>query len=73
MKANGRKPKSCLGRVFNYKLGCFDNVHVFIYVDARPHLYLKTQSTFRPVILKFIHDHIYEYAAENNYRNILEH
>ncbi len=22
-KANGRKPKSCLGRVFNFKLGCF--------------------------------------------------
>ncbi len=22
-KANGRKPRSCLGRVFNFKLGCF--------------------------------------------------
>jgi hypothetical protein len=22
-KANGREPKSCLGRVFNFKLGCF--------------------------------------------------
>ncbi len=21
--ANGREPKSCLGRVFNFKLGCF--------------------------------------------------
>ncbi len=37
-KANGREPETCLGRVFNYKLGCFNDVHVFIYVDARPHL-----------------------------------
>jgi hypothetical protein len=22
-KANGREPKSCLGRVFNFKSGCF--------------------------------------------------
>jgi hypothetical protein len=26
-KANGREPKTCLGRVFNYKLGCFEDVH----------------------------------------------
>jgi len=38
VKANGREPKICLGWVFNYKLGCFDDVHVLIYVDARPHL-----------------------------------
>ncbi len=25
-KANGREPKTCLGRVFNYKLGCFGDV-----------------------------------------------
>jgi hypothetical protein len=37
-KANGRVPKTCLGQVFNYKLGCFDDMHVLIYVDARPHL-----------------------------------
>jgi hypothetical protein len=37
-KANGREPKTCLGRVFNYKLGCFDDMHVLIYVDAHPHL-----------------------------------
>jgi ACS family sodium-dependent inorganic phosphate cotransporter-like MFS transporter 9 len=37
-KANGREPKTCLSRVFNYKLGCFDDVFVFIFVDARPHL-----------------------------------
>jgi len=35
-KANGREPKTCLGRVFNYKLGCYDDVHLLIYVDARP-------------------------------------
>jgi len=37
-KANGREPKTCQGRVFNYKLGCFPDVHVFIYVDAQPRL-----------------------------------
>ncbi len=29
-KAHGREPKTCLSRVFNYKLGCFDDVYVFI-------------------------------------------
>jgi hypothetical protein len=38
-KANERVPKTCLGRVFNYKLGCFDGVHVFIYVDACTHIF----------------------------------
>jgi hypothetical protein len=48
-KANGREPKTCLGRVFNNKLGCFDDAHVPVYVDARPHLYLKTRPMFSPV------------------------
>jgi hypothetical protein len=26
-KANGREPKTCLGRVLNYKLGCYEDVH----------------------------------------------
>jgi hypothetical protein len=26
-KANGREPKNCFGRVFNYKLGCFEDVY----------------------------------------------
>jgi hypothetical protein len=38
LKATGREPKTCLGRPFNNKLGCFDDVHEFIYVDERPHL-----------------------------------
>jgi hypothetical protein len=37
-KANGTEPKTCLGRVFKYKLSCFDDVHVLIYADAHPHL-----------------------------------
>ncbi len=48
VKANGREPKTCLGRVFNYKLGCFDDVYLFNYVDIRPHLSLKTQPRFSP-------------------------
>jgi hypothetical protein len=35
-KASGREPKTGLGRVFNYKLGCFDDVHV--YTDVHPYL-----------------------------------
>jgi hypothetical protein len=37
-KVNGREPKTGLGRVFNFKLGCLDDVHVLIYADARSHL-----------------------------------
>jgi len=37
-KANGIEPNTGLGRVFNFKLGCFDDVHVLIYADACPHL-----------------------------------
>ncbi len=33
-KANGREPKTGLGRVFNYMLGCYDDVHVLMYADA---------------------------------------
>ncbi len=50
-KANGRAPKTGLGRVFNLKLGCFDDAHILIYVDACPHLYLKTRPRFSPVSL----------------------
>ncbi len=35
-----REPKTCLGRVFNYKVGSYDDVHILIYVDACPHLYM---------------------------------
>jgi hypothetical protein len=37
-KANGREPKTGLGRVFNFKSGCFDDVHILIYADTLPHL-----------------------------------
>jgi hypothetical protein len=37
-KASRREPKTTLGQVFNYKLGCFDDVPVIIYMDACPHL-----------------------------------
>ncbi len=48
-KANGREPETCLGRVFNYKLGCFNDVHVLIYVYACPYLQLKTRPRLSPV------------------------
>ncbi len=34
-KTNGRETKTYLGRFFHNKLGCFDDVHVFVYVDTR--------------------------------------
>jgi len=37
-KANGREPKTGLGRVFNFKSGCFDDVHVLIYADTLPNI-----------------------------------
>ncbi len=37
-KANGRVPKTCLGLIFNYNLGCFDDMQVLIYVDMHPYL-----------------------------------
>ncbi len=37
-KANGIEPKTSLGRVFNFKIDCFDDERVLIYTDTRPHL-----------------------------------
>ncbi len=37
-KANGREPKTGLGRVFNFKSGCFDDRYLLIYMNARPQL-----------------------------------
>ncbi len=34
----GKNLKLVLGRVFNNKLGCFNDVHVLVYVEARPQL-----------------------------------
>jgi hypothetical protein len=48
-KANGREPKSCLRQVFNYKLGCFGDMHILNCVGTCPHLELKTWPRFRPV------------------------
>ncbi len=48
-KANGREPKTGLGRVFNYKLGCYDDVRVLMYAYAHPYLKLKTRPRFCPL------------------------
>jgi hypothetical protein len=59
-KANGREPKTSLGRVFNFKLGCFDDVWVLIYADACPHLWLKTRPRFSPVSFSLsMHSHLH--------------
>ncbi len=43
--------RGCLGRVFNFKLGCFVWCTIAWPVQARPSLELKTRPRFRPVIL----------------------
>ncbi len=50
-KANGRKPKTGLGQVFNFTLGCFCYEATAWHEQARPHLELKTQPCFCPVSL----------------------
>ncbi len=50
-KSNRREPKSCLGRVFNFKIGCFGDVNVLSCVEACRHLELKTWPRFCPVDL----------------------
>jgi hypothetical protein len=50
-KANGREPKSCLGRVFNFKLDCFVVYNCMAYIQVLPSLQWKTRPRFRPVSL----------------------
>jgi hypothetical protein len=47
-EAYWKEPKSCLGRVFNYKLVCFVDKHVLKCVSASPYLELKTRLRFCP-------------------------
>ncbi len=58
-KANGKKLKTCFGRVFNYKLGCFDYVHELFYMDVCPHLQLKTRPSglYYKYFTMVIYDH----------------
>jgi hypothetical protein len=50
-KANRKEPKSSLGVVFNFKLGCFVNIEIPWLTQVHPHLELKTQPRLRPVSL----------------------
>ncbi len=46
---NGREPRSCLGRVFNFKLGCSVSEKCNCTACTRPLLELKIQPRFCPV------------------------
>jgi hypothetical protein len=46
---SGREPRSCLGRVFNLKLGCFVSEKCNCRACTRPLLELKTRPRFHPV------------------------
>ncbi len=50
-KADGREPKSCLSRVFNFKLGCFVMCTIPWPIQAWPSLEWKTRPKFSPVSL----------------------
>jgi hypothetical protein len=50
-KANGREPKSCSGRIFNFKLGCFVMCTIARPIQVQLSLEWKTQSSFCPVSL----------------------
>jgi hypothetical protein len=47
-KANWREPKSCLGQVFNCKLGYFVMYAIAQHIQACPSRELKTQLRFHP-------------------------
>ncbi len=46
---NGREARSCLGRVFNFKLGSFVSKKYNSMACTQPLLKLKTRPRFRPV------------------------
>jgi hypothetical protein len=48
-KASRREPKTCLARVFNFKLDSFGDVKYVPGTHACTHLKLKTRPRFRPV------------------------
>jgi hypothetical protein len=50
-KANRTEPKSCLGQVFKFKLGCFVMCTIACHIQAWPSLELKTRPTYHPVSL----------------------
>ena len=47
-KASGREPKSCLGKVFNFKLGYFASQQNKGFAHMQPLLELKTRPKFYP-------------------------
>ncbi len=47
--SNGREPRSCLGQVFNIKLGSFASKQLNCMAHTKPLLELKTRPRFRPV------------------------
>jgi hypothetical protein len=50
-KANGREPKSCMGGVFHFKLGCLDMCTIAWPVQVQTSLEWKTRPKFCPVSL----------------------
>jgi len=50
--ANGREPKSCLGHVFNFKIGHFPVMKEVHGANARPYLKLKIWPGFCPASLR---------------------
>jgi len=54
-RKHGREPKTCLGRVFNYKLGCFEDVHETRGCGCTPMSMVENSSQVSSCQLKFVH------------------
>ncbi len=54
-KANGREPKTCLGQVFHYKLGRFENVYETQVCRCTPTSVVVNLAQVLSCQLKFVH------------------
>ncbi len=54
-RANGREPKTFLGRVFNNKLGCFEDVHETHVCGCTPKSIVENLAQVLSCQLKFVH------------------
>ncbi len=54
-RANGREPKTFLGRVFNYKLSCFEDVHETHVCGCTPTSIVENSAQVLSCQLKFVH------------------
>ncbi len=69
-KTNGREPKTCLGRVFNYKLGCFEDVHETHVCGHTPTSIVENSAQVSSFYLKFVHDNSENFPSGLYYKSL---